>query len=63
MDRESMLKIRDACILAISKLKDVKEIDRLEAELIELNLFNPVHYEDNRKVLQKNYYENQKWKK
>lgn len=63
MDKESLTKIRNACLLAISNLKDVKEMDRLEAELLELNLFEPRNYEENRKVLQKNYYENQKWKK
>lgn len=55
MDKESLKKIRDACIIAISKLEDVELKNRLEVELMELHLLDPRDYEDNRKVLQKEY--------
>ena len=53
MDKESLEKIRDACIIAISKLEDVELKNRLEVELMELHLLDPRDYED--KVLQKEY--------
>lgn len=55
MDKESLKKIRDACIIAISKLEDVELKNRLEVELMQLYLLDPRDYEDNRKVLQKEY--------
>lgn len=55
MDKESLEKIRNACIIAISKLEDVELKNRLEVELMELHLLDPRDYEDNRKVLQKEY--------
>lgn len=39
-----------------------KEISKLDMECLMVQFLNPQNFEENRKVLRKNYYENQKWK-
>lgn len=63
MDKESLIKIRDEILRTLFELKEVDEKDRLEVELMIVQYLDPKNYEENRKVLQKNYYENQRWKK
>ena len=65
MDKETLIMFRDTILKALMNKKVPKEIeiDKLDMEWFILQVLNPEHFEDNRKVLRKNYYENQKWKK
>ena len=65
MDKETLLMFRDEILKALMNKKVPKEIelDKLDIEWLMLQFLNPDNFEDNRKVLRKNYYENQRWKK
>ena len=65
MDKETLIMFRDTILKALMNKKVPKEIeiDKLDMEWFILQVLNPEHFEDNLKVLRKNYYENQRWKK
>ncbi len=65
MDKETLLMFRDEILKALMNKKVSKEIelDKLDIEWLMIQFLNPDNFEDNRKVLRKNYYENQRWKK
>lgn len=63
MDKEALIRFRNAILKTVSEMTDEDVMDRLEIELLENNLLEPRNYKDNKKVLQKNFYENQKWKR
>lgn len=65
MDKETLLIFRDEILKALMNKKVPKEIelDKLDIECLMVQFLNPDNFEDNRKVLRKNYYENQRWKK
>lgn len=65
MNKETLLMFRNEILKALMNKKVPKEIelDKLDIECLMLQLLDPENFEDNRKVLRKNYYENQRWNK
>lgn len=58
MDKENLIKLREIIIEAVMK-SDVDLIDKLEVALNERQFLHPEKYENNVKVLQKEYIKSQ----
>lgn len=65
MNDETILIIRDILMDAILNCKDdrISDFDKYDTLMFLYSLYDPENHKDNCKVLQKNYYENQRWKK
>lgn len=65
MNDEKILIIRDILMDAILNCKDdrISDIDKYDTAMFLNSYYDPENHKDNEKVLRKNYYENQRWKK